>query len=58
MPAGRNRVQVNRQRLARARDLLGVVRVTVFSPDDLTLVKGGAVGPAAASSTTRSSRWP
>ena len=42
MPAGRNRVQVNRQRLGRARDLLGVVRVTVFSPDDLTLVKGGA----------------
>lgn len=41
VPAGRNRVQVNRQRLGRARDLLGVVRVTVFSPDDLTLVKGG-----------------
>jgi DNA replication and repair protein RecF len=40
-PAGRNRVQVNRQRLSRARDLLGVVRVTVFSPDDLILVKGG-----------------
>ncbi len=39
-PAGRNRVQVNRQRLPRARDLLGVVRVSVFSPDDLTLVKG------------------
>jgi DNA replication and repair protein RecF len=38
--AGRNRVQVNRQRLGRARDLLGVVRVTVFSPDDLSLVKG------------------
>lgn len=38
---GRNRVQVNRQRLARVRDLLGVVRVTVFSPDDLELVKGG-----------------
>jgi DNA replication and repair protein RecF len=38
---GRNRVQVNRQRLSRARDLLGVVRVTVFSPDDLTVVKGG-----------------
>ena len=34
-------VQVNRQRLGRARDLLGVVRVSVFSPDDLTLVKGG-----------------
>lgn len=38
---GRNRVQVNRQRLSRARDLLGVVRVTVFSPDDLVAVKGG-----------------
>ena len=38
--AGRNRVQVNRQPLRRARDLLGVVRATVFSPDDLVLVKG------------------
>ncbi len=38
--AGRNRVQVNRQRLQRVRDLLGTVRVTVFSPDDLILVKG------------------
>lgn len=38
---GRNRAQVNRQRLARARDLLGVMRVSVFSPDDLTLIKGG-----------------
>ena len=38
---GRNRAQVNRQRLGRARDLLGVMRVTVFSPDDLTLIKGG-----------------
>lgn len=37
---GRNRVQVNRQRLQRVRDLLGTVRVTVFSPDDLILVKG------------------
>ncbi|MEQ8841545.1 MAG: DNA replication/repair protein RecF [Acidimicrobiales bacterium] len=38
---GRNRVQVNRQRLGRVRDLLGVVQVTVFSPDDLELVKRG-----------------
>jgi DNA replication and repair protein RecF len=38
---GRNRVQVNGNKLARTRDLLGVVRVTVFSPDDLQLVKGG-----------------
>lgn len=41
MTTGRGRVQVNRQRLARTRDLLGVLRVTVFSPDDLVLVKGG-----------------
>lgn len=38
---GRNRVQVNRQRLARTRELLGVMRVTVFAPDDLVIVKGG-----------------
>jgi len=39
--AGRNRVQVNKQKLVRVRDLLGSLRVTVFSPDDLTLIKGG-----------------
>jgi DNA replication and repair protein RecF len=39
--SGRNRVLVNRQPLRRARDLLGVLRVTVFAPDDLDLVKGG-----------------
>lgn len=38
---GRNRVQVNKQRLPRIRDLLGVVRVSVFAPDDLVFVKGG-----------------
>jgi DNA replication and repair protein RecF len=38
---GRDRVLVNRQPLRRARDLLGTMRVTVFSPDDLALVKGG-----------------
>ncbi len=38
---GRNRIQVNKQRLSRSRDLLGALRVTVFAPDDLVLVKGG-----------------
>lgn len=38
---GRNRIQVNRQRLGRMGDLVGVLQVTVFSPDDLELVKGG-----------------
>lgn len=40
-PGGRTRVQINRQPLRRVRDLLGALRVTVFSPDDLALVKGG-----------------
>ncbi|MCU1466491.1 MAG: replication and repair protein RecF [Actinomycetia bacterium] len=39
--AGRNRVLCNRQPVARTRDLHGLLRVTVFAPDDLTLVKGG-----------------
>lgn len=39
--SGRNRVLINRQRAQRWRDLLGVMRVTVFSPDDLAVVKEG-----------------
>jgi len=38
---GRNRILCNRQAVTRARDLHGLLRVTVFAPDDLTLVKGG-----------------
>lgn len=41
---GRTRAMVNRQPLRRARDLLGALRATVFSPDDLELVKGGPAG--------------
>lgn len=41
---GRVRVQVNRQPLVRTRDLLGSLRVSVFSPDDLGLVKDGPDG--------------
>ena len=41
---GRGRVYVNKQRLPRARDLLGHLRVTVFAPDDLDLVKGAPAG--------------
>ncbi len=39
--SGRNRIQVNRQKVTRLRDLLGHFRTTVFGPDDLELVKGG-----------------
>ena len=41
---GRDRVQVNGQALRRTRDLLGSLQVTVFSPDDLVLVKGAPGG--------------
>jgi len=36
---GRIRVQMNKQRVQR-KDLLGVMSVTVFAPDDLELIKG------------------
>jgi DNA replication and repair protein RecF len=39
--SGRGRVQLNRQPLRRSADLLAGLRVTVFAPDDLVLVKGG-----------------
>lgn len=35
-----NRVRVNNQPVARRRDLIGVLTATVFSPEDLDLVKG------------------
>lgn len=38
---GRNRILVNGHPVARTRDLHGTLRVTVFAPDDLQLVKGG-----------------
>jgi DNA replication and repair protein RecF len=41
---GANRVLLNRNRLNRTRDLAALVRVTVFAPDDLELVKGGPAG--------------
>jgi DNA replication and repair protein RecF len=40
-PPRRDMAQRNRQRVTRSRDLLQTSRVTVFSPDDLSLVKGG-----------------
>jgi len=38
---GRNRILVNGQSLARRRDLVDGLRATVFSPEDLELIKGG-----------------
>src|SRR6185503_7049303 len=39
-PGKSNRARINRSPLPRARDLLGLVRTVIFSPEDLTLVKG------------------
>ena len=39
-PGRTNRARINRSPLPRARDLVGLVRTVVFSPEDLTLVKG------------------
>jgi DNA replication and repair protein RecF len=38
---GRSRVLLNKQPLKRNRELRDVLRITVFSPEDLLLVKGG-----------------
>ncbi|HKY15054.1 MAG TPA: DNA replication/repair protein RecF [Microthrixaceae bacterium] len=38
---GRQRVQLNRQRIQRRAELLSTYQVTVFAPDDLELVKAG-----------------
>ena len=39
-PGRSNRARVNKSPLPRARELIGLVRTVVFSPEDLTLVKG------------------
>ncbi len=39
-PGRANRARINKSPLPRARELIGLVRTVVFSPEDLTLVKG------------------
>jgi DNA replication and repair protein RecF len=39
-PGRANRARVNRSPLPRPREIIGLVRTVVFSPEDLTLVKG------------------
>jgi DNA replication and repair protein RecF len=39
-PGKTNRAQLNRSPLRRARELVGVLRTVVFTPDDLAIVKG------------------
>ncbi len=39
-PSKTNRAKLNRSPVPRVRDILGIVRVIMFSPEDLSLVKG------------------
>jgi DNA replication and repair protein RecF len=39
-PGKSNKARINKSTLTRVRDLVGLVRTVVFSPEDLTLVKG------------------
>ena len=39
-PGRANRARINKSPLPRTRDLVGLVRTVIFSPEDLTLVKG------------------
>ncbi len=39
-PGRANRARINKAPLARARDLVGLLRTVIFSPEDLALVKG------------------
>ena len=39
---GRDAILVNGQRLKKIKDLLGTLRVTIFTPDDLEIIKGSS----------------
>lgn len=43
-PGRRDQATLNRQRVAGAKDLVAVLRTTLFTPDDLELVKGSPAG--------------
>ena len=40
MPGKANKARINRSAVPRVRDVLGILRVVVFAPEDLALVKG------------------
>jgi DNA replication and repair protein RecF len=46
-PGRSNRARVNRADLARARELVGLVRTVIFAPDDIALVMGDPWGGGA-----------
>ncbi|MGB7961777.1 MAG: DNA replication/repair protein RecF [Propionicimonas sp.] len=57
-PGKANRASLNRSPLKRPRDLLGALRVVVFSPDDLAIVKGDPSQRRWFIDELITSRWP
>jgi len=57
-PGVANRAQLNRAPQRRARDLLGALRVVVFTPDDLDLVKGDPSSRRDGLDELLVTRWP
>ncbi len=58
IPGKANRASLNRAPLKRPRDLLGALRVVVFSPEDLTVVKGDPSARRRFLDELLTSRWP
>jgi len=57
-PGRPNRAHLNRGPLTRPRDLLGALRVVLFSPDDLALVKGDPAERRRFLDELLTQRWP
>ncbi|MGI8457980.1 MAG: DNA replication/repair protein RecF [Propionibacteriaceae bacterium] len=57
-PGRANRARLNRSPLSRARDLLGALRTVLFSPEDLSLVKGDPSERRGYLDALIAARWP
>ncbi len=57
-PGRANRARLNRAPLSRPRELLGILRTVVFSPEDLAIVKGDPAARRAFLDALVATRWP
>lgn len=57
-PGKANRARLNRSPLSRARDLVGMLRTVVFSPEDLSVVKGDPAARRGFLDALVVNRWP
>jgi len=58
IPGRANKASLNRGPLRRPRDLLGALRVVLFAPDDLAIVKGDPADRRAYLDSLITARWP